>query len=765
MPDRHTNKGTDQHWIRRLCRRINPYCAAIVVFVVSMGVSSVISHTQFQIAEAKIEAELDDDMRTIGSEIIGDLKHYKTPLQILRGYHLSSEKVEQHEWLDFSRHASLTNEYPGCFGFSFVRKVPIEESDEYMREMREEIPGYTRKNPIEADLVDSEDHWIIVQYTSPESNFPTLGLDLSTKSINRAMYEQAAMSNSFALSPPMHLSQTGLDRWGLVMAIPVYDQDVEELSPSERLDACVGWVACPIGIDEFFAGGTRASWESYCISLRAVVGMEKETELFTTRGDHCAKELPNTTLSFVIGGQPFVLWIEPKGPYSGPIKQRAKMYTLLSFTLSLVLTLIVFLSSLTSARARAMALEMTHSLREEQAQNKALAERANSANKAKTGFLANMSHEIRTPLTAVLGYSEVLEDQIRSDTEEDELIRSINCIRQSGEHLRSIINDILDLSKIDAGKIDIQPSTCDVVELVREVVGSFEVRAQQKKLDLVVEVDGRVPGTVRMDGFRVRQVLINLINNAIKFTDTGSVTIIVGHDGEQLEFAVRDTGVGIPEEMMGRLFRPFEQADNSVTRQYEGTGLGLSISQKIARLMHGAIEVESVRRGGSTFTFRFPAKGEQGTDLIDSIDLSKGPLRAETSEKDEPNRGRVLLVEDGVENQRLISHFLRRAGFEFEIASNGKIASEMLTRDDRFDVILMDMQMPVLDGYTTARLLRERGNSIPIIALTAHVMEGDREKCIEAGCTDYLSKPLDREKMISMIRGYAGPGTRGMDAA
>lgn len=764
MPDRHTNKGADQHWIRRLCRRINPYWAAIVVFVVSMGVSSVISHTQFQIAEAKIEAELDDEMRSVGSEIIGDLKHYKTPLQILRGYHLSSEQVEQREWLDFSRHASLTEEYPGCYGFSFVRRVPIEESDEYMREMREEIPGYTRKRPIQADLEDSEDHWIIVQYTSPESNFRSLGLDLSTKSVNRRMYEQAAMSNSFALSPPMHLSQTGLERWGLVMALPVYDQAVEELSPMERLDACIGWVACPIGIDDFFAGGTRASWESYCISLRAVAGMEKETELFSTRGNQCTEELPSTTLSFVVGGQPFVLCVEPKGPYSGPLEQRAKMYTLLSFTLSLVLTLIVFLSSLTSARARAMALEMTHSLREEQAQNKALAERANSANKAKTGFLANMSHEIRTPLTAVLGYSEVLEDQIRSDTEDDELIRSIECIRQSGEHLRSIINDILDLSKIDAGKIDIHAAPCDVMDLVREVVGSFEVRARQKKLELGVEIDGAVSGVVRMDGFRVRQVLINLISNAIKFTDEGAVTLQLRHDGGQMEFAVRDTGVGIPEEMMGRLFRPFEQADNSVTRQYEGTGLGLSISQKIARLMHGAIEVESVQRAGSTFTFRFPAMSE-GDAMIRSIDLSAGPARTETSESAETTQARVLLVEDGVENQRLISHFLKRAGFDIEIASNGKIASELLSRDDRFDVILMDMQMPVLDGYTTARLLRERGNTIPIIALTAHVMEGDREKCIEAGCTDYLSKPLDREKMVSMIRGYAGPGTHGRDAA
>jgi len=737
----------------------------VIVFLLTMGTALLLARAQYRTASARAEIELNDQMRGIGREIIEEYGKYETAIQVLRGYYTASEIVDQDEWMYFSEQISLAEAYPGCFGFSFVRRVPVDEIDRFVEEARAEIPGFVLHDHRSADRPDHTDDHYIIRLTSPESNLAALGLDLASKQINKNVYDRAAMSNSAALSEPFRLFQTGGDEWGMVLVLPVYDQDAGPLSESERIEACIGWVACPIGLSRFFEGEWRSSWDGFGVSMYSFGETKNGVELFSTEDERAMASSSVFDLSFVSNGQSMRLRICPLVEHASPVVQRANALFVLFIMVSLVLTTIVFFSSRTGAQAQVLAMQMTKSLREKQDQHRALIERANAANLAKSGFLANMSHEIRTPLTAVLGYSEVLSDQIRSKTDDEELFRSIDCIQRSGVHLRSIINDILDLSKIDAGKIDIHPVAFDLADLVHEIMDSFEIRAREKKLTLAVEIDQPVPAVLHMDGLRVRQVLINLISNAIKFTDSGSVTLGISHDGEMVSFVVRDTGVGIPEEMMGRLFHPFEQADNSVTRRHEGTGLGLSISQKIARLMHGEIVVESSPGSGSTFDFRFPAPVVSGGTMIETFERGSGRPEAVDTDFTPTNHGRVLLVEDGVDNQRLISHFLRRAGFKVDFASNGVVAIETLSRDCAFDVILMDMQMPVMDGYTAARLLREEGNTIPIIALTAHVMEGDRERCINAGCTDYLSKPIDRDLMISMIQQYTGPGTADSNAA
>ncbi len=387
-------------------------------------------------------------------------------------------------------------------------------------------------------------------------------------------------------------------------------------------------------------------------------------------------------------------------------------------------------------------------------------ERAQESDRAKSSFLANMSHEIRTPMTAILGYAESLLD---ADQSEPERLNCIHTIRRNGEYLLELINDILDLSKIESGKMTTEQVAMQPCRVVAEVISLMGVRADAKELAFEVEYDGAIPDTIQSDPIRLRQILINLIGNAIKFTESGTIRLIVSLvDGEnpQLQFDVVDSGCGMTEKQIGKLFKPFMQADASTTRQFGGTGLGLTISKRFAGLLGGDICVAASKPGvGSTFRVTV------ATGSLDGVKMLEDP-RAATSVAGSKATAkihhvslaglRILLAEDGPDNQRLISFVLKKAGATVAIASNGQIAFEATkaAHDEGmpFDAVLMDMQMPVLDGYQATKKLREFGfEDMPIIALTANAMAGDREKCIDAGCDDYATKPIDRKQLVDTI--------------
>ena len=389
---------------------------------------------------------------------------------------------------------------------------------------------------------------------------------------------------------------------------------------------------------------------------------------------------------------------------------------------------------------------------------------AEEANRAKSSFLANMSHEIRTPMAAIIGHADLLLDPGQSASDR---LNSVNAIRRSGEHLLTVINDILDLSKIEAGQMTAERVECDPCRVVGEVASLMRPRAQEKGLRFDVTFETPLPRTIRSDPTRLRQVLMNLVGNAIKFTGVGSVVVLVRVEEEQghqplLTFEVADTGVGMTDEQVGRLFQPFSQADGSTTRQFGGTGLGLAISRRLARLLGGDVRVESTPGRGSRFTLVLRTGPLQGREMIsdpaealrlaDSQPEPRGPELTLT--------GRILLAEDGRENQVVLAAYLRKAGAEVTIANDGREAVE-LARTRPFDVILMDMQMPHLDGYGAASRLRQDGFTLPIIALTAHAMREDRDKCLNAGCTDYLSKPVRRNELIETVRRHVLAAARG----
>lgn len=407
-----------------------------------------------------------------------------------------------------------------------------------------------------------------------------------------------------------------------------------------------------------------------------------------------------------------------------------------------------------------------------EANNRVLEElynRAEAATRAKSEFLANMSHEIRTPMTAILGYAELLLDELAEANLTPDHLAALQTIQRNGNYLLSLLNDILDLSKLEAGRFQIEKRPFDLGETLRDVVELMRVRAEDKKLSLKLETDSGLPHIIRSDPVRLRQILINLVGNAIKFTEHGEVRLRVSAvtsapQWVDLQFDVIDTGIGMTEEQLSRLFQPFTQGDASTSRKYGGTGLGLAISKRLAELLGGTITVSSVPGKGSVFTVKVAAEVVPVAEESHSAShaeakpsaKSESPQQTGSSAASPPLVNvRVLLAEDAPDNQRLLKVILEKAGAQVVVANNGKeavqYASEAWQTGRPFDIILMDMQMPEMDGYDATRYLRAEGYGGLIVALTAHSMEEDKAKCLAAGCDSYLSKPIRREVLLRTL--------------
>jgi CheY-like chemotaxis protein len=379
---------------------------------------------------------------------------------------------------------------------------------------------------------------------------------------------------------------------------------------------------------------------------------------------------------------------------------------------------------------------------------------AESSSRAKSEFLANMSHEIRTPLGAVLGYAELIASGGIGEAERAE---AAAIVERNGAQLVAILDDVLDISRIEAGELVIESHPTDPRRLVDDVAALFAPRAAKRGVGLVLDHGPELPALLSTDPVRVRQVVSNLIGNAIKFTESGSVRIETRGsplaDGlVRLSVRVIDTGIGIPESQQERIFDVFTQADGSTTRRFGGTGLGLAISRRLTRRLGGDVVVESRVGEGSCFTATFACAPLETPPAVDDVTAAL----PRTEPQAQLAGLTVLLVDDGADNRRLISTVLARAGAHVETAENGRVALErydaVRAEGRRVDIVLMDMQMPELDGYGATRELRRRGADVPIVAVTAHAMPGDREACMEAGCDDYLTKPVDRRALIAICR-------------
>ena len=392
-------------------------------------------------------------------------------------------------------------------------------------------------------------------------------------------------------------------------------------------------------------------------------------------------------------------------------------------------------------------------------------EQAERANQAKTEFLANMSHEIRTPMTAVLGFADLLAEDLDDGKPPAAVLPHVRTIQSSGEALLAILDDLLDLSKIEAGKLRLEPRVVAWRYVVQEVCDLLRPRAEARGVALRCQLDERLPARLVTDGMRLRQILMNLVGNAVKFTERGAVEVHVElqsvADGPpRLWFRVVDSGIGMTPEQCARLFVPFEQAETSVTRRFGGTGLGLSICHRLVTMLGGTIAVSSQAGVGSRFEFWVPAIVP--TTAAAAASATEAPPSAAPSAAANRLAGaRVLVVDDGADNRRLLDAVLRKAGAEVVTVDGARAALQQLADRAAFDLVLMDVQMPELDGLSAVRLLRERGNAVPVIAVTASATTGEEQRCAAAGCDGYAAKPIDRrrllEQSVALVQRGRGP--------
>lgn len=393
-------------------------------------------------------------------------------------------------------------------------------------------------------------------------------------------------------------------------------------------------------------------------------------------------------------------------------------------------------------------------LEEKEAALRVSMENAETANQAKSEFLANMSHEIRTPMNAILGFTEVLKRGYGKNHGDSK--KYLDTIHSSGKHLLTLINDILDLSKVESGRLEIDKIRCSPHFIIHEVIQAIGIKAQEKGIGLDFEIVGSIPESIFCDPARLRQIVTNLLGNAIKFTEQGGVRVMLHHTqsgGKSiLSIDVSDSGIGISEHKLGVIFDPFVQADSSVHRNFGGTGLGLAISRKFAQALDGDISVSSELGTGTTFTVSLDTGPLEsvafvGAEVLESVELE--------SDKGEQKHwvfppANILVVDDGVENRELLKLVLEDVGLLVELAENGQVGVEK-TVQKSFDIILMDIQMPVMDGFTAVGLMRQSGIDVPIIALTANAMKGVEKDCLVAGYSGYQSKPLDLELLIRTL--------------
>jgi signal transduction histidine kinase/CheY-like chemotaxis protein len=423
--------------------------------------------------------------------------------------------------------------------------------------------------------------------------------------------------------------------------------------------------------------------------------------------------------------------------------------------LSLLAGYMTFRLSLTARRARRHDRIVRRKLARAKSQAEVQAERAESGSRAKSEFLAMMSHEIRTPMNGVLGFANLLLDT-KLDGEQREFVENIRC---SGDALLTIINDVLDYSKIEAGKLSVDNMEFDLRSVCNEVRSLLQPSATAKRLALNLHVAPDTKQILIGDPVRVRQILLNLVGNAIKFTTSGSVSIEVSQvDPERVRVSVTDTGIGVAADQLDKLFERFTQGDASITRRYGGTGLGLAISKKLITLMGGEISARSEAGKGSVFWFTLPVRAPLNSSTRVALPIPPPtplPAPAQSPPAQQGAKGRLLLVEDNVVNQKVAMHMLVKLGYEVDLAEDGRKALDRLAAV-RYDAVLMDCQMPEMDGYEATRHIRDPSSpsldhTVPVIAMTANAFAEDRERCIAAGMNDFLSKPVDRSTLAQVL--------------
>ena len=840
------------------------------------------------------EARLDAATAEIENRISSRFATYEDVLRGAAGLTGSSKHIGPAEWHTYVDRLGLFDRYPGTTALTMVVPVRHSQLESFVvSERRSEFPDFTFHTAHPGDRPGSE-HFLVVAAEPRSLTRLLVGLDVAAEVTDRTAMERARDSGRATLVRTAFATDGGGWETGLVLTLPIYRAGAAVASEKERRNALVGWSSVGFSANAFFQTvllGSRRLLALYVYDQTMAPG----NLLYASGTAPSAAPHFERIRKVELAGSTWLLGWHRMPEFPTLSKTPSAWTAGCTGLLTLLLAGLVMSLQSTGRRAAELAADRTKELAQALSQ-------ADAANRAKSQFLANMSHEIRTPMNGIVGMTELaLDTELQPEQRE-----YLGLVRQSADSLLTVINDILDFSKIEAGKFELDPAEFQLRELVEGTAKMMAVRAHQKGLELVCDIANPVPDTVVGDAARIRQILVNLIGNAVKFTDRGEIILSVdsrsldwlsNRKGVELRFSVKDTGIGIPPESQQRIFQAFAQADGSMTRRVGGTGLGLTISLRLAELMGGTISVESKLGHGSTFLLAIPAgrgtgqaaempldtsqlagipvlvvddnatnrrilgetlsrwgmrpilagSGGDAVRILDAMpqcplvltdvhmpgmdgfalaeytklhagtvpvimlssgsgagevercrrsgvdvyltkpvaqkELKEAILRAlrspqqsqpqATTEPEIASRAhraeplRILLAEDNIVNQKVVLRLLEREGHRVVIAGNGREALAALERE-HFHLILMDVQMPEMDGFETSSAIRARerftGTRMPIVAMTAHAMSGDRERCLAAGMDGYVAKPVHKAELLAAIRSFTGHAVQGLDS-
>lgn len=759
---------------------------AAILFLIGWSISGWLFYTLKTTATELDEVRFHELVEEAQESVNARLNIYIDALRAAASYQINSSHVSREEWRNYVDYLDMDLRYPGINGIGFIFPFRADELQDYVTQVREEIPDFEIKEVPDVKRPGpdamSYAHYIITHIEPLAPNAQALGLDTASE-INR----QHAGARARDLGVPMMtdriiLVQDGKSRPGFLIYYPMYRRGVPINTVEARREAFVGWSYAPFVTELFLKGvlGQRADQIEFSIFDSNAVS-EQSFVYSTQKRLVDLKDFEEIT-QLDLAGQVFTFGWSRGSRFP---RQETTSVTVAAASLALgtcFLVGIIISLQTTNRRANEIVLSKTNELvainhqlqnevddrmkaEEAAEQARQIAEEARlvaeQASSAKSDFLATMSHEIRTPMNSVLGFAELL-----AGTQLDETQRQwTNYIGAAGNTLLRIINDVLDFSKIEARKLTLEHIPFPIKQTVKEVVGSYGVLANEKGIEIEHHIDESMPDQVFGDPVRLMQIINNLNANAMKFTSEGQVVTSLEWKGDQTEgvatIKVRDTGIGIPADKVDQLFEKFTQADSTTTRKFGGTGLGLAICKHLVELMGGEIHAESQLGVGTTVIVTIPFKVSQQAVVKDSKHRVVEPRPRFNID--------VLLVDDNTVNQKLGMTVLKRFGCNVALAANGEEAVEAI-KAQYYPIIFMDCQMPIMDGFEASRQIRdlERQNRVPnkqwkgrpmtIVALTANASPEDKVKCLSAGMDDYLRKPCKFDDFMQVLSLYAPRG-------
>lgn len=713
------------------------------------------------------QLHFDKQAAEIGQSLLADLDRYMDVLVAVERFVMSSSETTATKFESFT--SSFVHRFAGIQSLSWNQRVAGGDLEDFEYSIRTQgYPNFAvryRPLPGQMEPVSPSAVHFPVTYLAPyERNeaahgLDTYAVDAFSRNLRQLTLDRARDEGRAIATGRIALVQAE-GAYGLLVYRPVYDAEVESLSFDERKASLIGYAAGVFTIPKMIQQIAASAAQSHMHLTLHDVTDEGRMLLYDSRTLDFRESQPPILVSDetltsrhalqFAGSQWELLLIEDTALQGQP---NWSLWAVLVGGLLFTGLVGVFLLVVTARTeiVQRMVDRRTGEL------ERALAD-AEELSRVKGEFLANMSHELRTPMNAIIGLTELTLDTEMTPLQQEYLTG----VKDSSVALLGILNDILDLSKVEAGKMSLDNAIFDFRDSFDNILQIFSFRAQEKGLTFHADVEPDVPERLIGDQGRLRQVLVNLIGNAIKFTEKGEVSIRVGVDhrtAQQVELSVmvRDTGIGIPQDKQAQIFEAFSQADSSMTRRFGGTGLGLSISSELARMMEGSISLESNENQGSTFHFKarlgFVDERESTTEPA-----AREGMRAQASDRRDDRRDgpwRLLLAEDNPLNRRVAEALLKSQGHDVEAVVDGEQAVER-TAQEKFDAVVMDIQMPKMDGLEATRKIREREGSsdtyLPIVGLTAHAMKGDRERFMAEGMDDCVTKPIDRERLLTALR-------------